>query len=677
MSWAVGGLICAAVYVAASFALGVQSPPWLVVRDAALLLSPIVPLAVLAKRRGEWLGRHALFIAAIGAWPLLWLAGFAGGLAHDVRTAPAWTWPILLQFSASTLPLIALVALPHRGVRRETAVTATVDVAALSFLAGFISWCVIIAPRLDPRHASTPLDSLIGIGAVVRLAAVASSLALASKAAGTAWAPVYRRLAYALATGLIVLVQPPGLSGDSAAAHVLADVAAFLPFWWAAWPIATAPPSEDGDGVVVEPMSTVPVGHSSPALLFAAVLAVPLVGYGARFVVPLDAPVEDLREIATAFTLVCGVVLIMIRLVVEQRSVEGANARVRLLATACESAAELIVITGLNRIEYANHAFCEATGYSREEILKLAPMDLVGDQSRPDVPEMRERLRERQVIRETSTMKRKDGTTFEAAWSAVTISDGHALHVVTVIRDLTEELQLRDRLIRRERLSAVGELVSGVAHELNNPLQSVLGTIEVLCSEDHPPAIRQDLERAGHEIARAARIIRQLLTFVRKSPVARLISDLNEIVHATVAVRAYELAQANIQVREQYATNLPVVLVNRDEIQQVILNLIMNAQRAMAEANGGGVLLVRTFATGSQVSVEIEDDGPGIAPELKGRMFEPFVTTKTLGTGTGLGLSLAFGIVSAHDGRLELVTRDRGACFRLTLPGAGFPGPPH
>jgi signal transduction histidine kinase len=259
----------------------------------------------------------------------------------------------------------------------------------------------------------------------------------------------------------------------------------------------------------------------------------------------------------------------------------------------------------------------------------------------------------------------------------VTIDDGHGLHVVTVIRDLTEELQLRDRLIRRERLSAVGELVSGVAHELNNPLQSVLGTIEVLCSEDHPPAIRQDLERAGHEIARAARIIRQLLTFVRKSPVARLISDLNEIVHATVAVRAYELAQANIQVREQYATNPPVVLVNRDEIQQVILNLIMNAQRAMAEANGGGVLLVRTFATGSQVSVEIEDDGPGIAPELKGRMFEPFVTTKTLGTGTGLGLSLAFGIVSAHDGRLELVTRDRGACFRLTLPGAGFPGPPH
>jgi two-component system, NtrC family, sensor kinase len=445
-----------------------------------------------------------------------------------------------------------------------------------------------------------------------------------------------------------------------------------MPFWWAAWAITTAPAS---DRDVVERMSTVPVGHSSPAVLFAAVLAVPLVGYGVRFVEPLDRPVEDLRAIATAFTLVCGVVLIMIRLVVEQRAVERANVLVRLLATACENAAELIIITAHNRIEYANQAFCDATGYSCDELLQLAPIDLVGDQSRPQVPALREQLLARRVIRATSVMKRKNGSTFEAAWSAVTIDDAHGVHVVTLIRDLTEELLLRERLIRRERLSAVGELVSGVAHELNNPLQSVLGTIEVLCSEDHPPAIREDLERASQEIARAARIIRQLLTFVRKSPAARMLGDLNEIVHATIAVRAYELAQANIQVREQYATNLPVVLVNRDEIQQVILNLVMNAQRAMAEANGGGVLMVRTHVSGDQVSVEFEDDGPGIPPDLRGRLFEPFVTTKTLGSGTGLGLSLAFGIVSAHDGKLELVPGNGGACFRLTLPGAGFPGP--
>jgi C4-dicarboxylate-specific signal transduction histidine kinase len=168
-----------------------------------------------------------------------------------------------------------------------------------------------------------------------------------------------------------------------------------------------------------------------------------------------------------------------------------------------------------------------------------------------------------------------------------------------------------------------------------------------------------------------------LLAFVRRSPAERLLADINEIVQATVLVRAYELAQANVEVHEEYGSNLPVVLANRDELQQVILNLVINAQRAMVEANGSGVMTVRTFTNGDKAVVEVADNGPGISAEYAGRVFEPFFTTKSVGAGTGLGLSLAFGIAKAHGGALQLMPADRGACFRLTLPGAGFPGPVH
>jgi two-component system NtrC family sensor kinase len=187
------------------------------------------------------------------------------------------------------------------------------------------------------------------------------------------------------------------------------------------------------------------------------------------------------------------------------------------------------------------------------------------------------------------------------------------------------------------------------------------------------PDTRADLERARREAGRAGRIIRNLLTFARKAPDERLLVDLNEIVQAAVNVRAYELEIAGVSIREEYAPNLPLVLANREAIQQVVANLIVNAQQAL---NGRkGTLTVRTFLSGGHAALEIRDDGPGVAPHIASRIFEPFVTTKPDVSGTGLGLSLSFGIAHAHGGTLELVPTDVGACFRLVLPGAGFPGP--
>ena len=151
--------------------------------------------------------------------------------------------------------------------------------------------------------------------------------------------------------------------------------------------------------------------------------------------------------------------------------------------------------------------------------------------------------------------------------------------------------------------------------------------------------------------------------------------DLNEIVRSTMGVRAFELEMSGITTREEYAPVLPLVLANREEIQQVILHLVINAQQAMTGIEGPRVLSVRTLLVGSDAILEVADTGPGVPAGVSGRIFEPFFTTKTTGGGAGLGLSLSLGIANAHRGSLDLVPTETGSCFRLTLPGAGFPGP--
>jgi two-component system NtrC family sensor kinase len=282
------------------------------------------------------------------------------------------------------------------------------------------------------------------------------------------------------------------------------------------------------------------------------------------------------------------------------------------------------------------------------------------------------------VARTTLRIARKDGSVFEAACDAAPLvgPDGRVTHFIGVVRDLTEDLSMREQLVRSERLSAIGELVSGVAHELNNPLQVVIGTLDLTLLAN-PSAASPDLERVRAQALRAGKIVRNLLAFVRKSPQERILCDLNEIVQATVALRAYELGAANIRLREQYATVLPLVLANREEIQQIVLNLILNAEQAIVHARRAGEVVVRTelSPTGTGAMLEIADDGPGVPAEVSGRIFEPFFTTREGGDATGLGLSIAFGIAVSHNGTLELAPSTRGACFRLTLPGAGFPGP--
>ena len=678
MTWALTGLVYAGVYAALMFGLADQSTSRLVVGNIALLLPPLALLYVLTKRRRVWRGRQAVFWAAIGAWAALWFVGQIGWASDELLRGtplPWGKWHMVLQLSGSALPLIALVAWPHRSAPDETAITVALDITILVFLAGFLYWSLIIAPGFSPERSSLALRWLAIAGSAVRLAALAGLLWAAAAAGKSAWADVYRRLAFGMIPAFLIVVLLSVIAVSSGySAGSPADVGWMLPFWFAAWAAAASPASPERTRV----SPTRPLPQASPELLVVALLIVPVLGYGLRYLMPLGEPVDTLRDIATAGTLVGGIALVMVRLRVEQRLGEQANRRLGLLATACEQAGELIVIFSRDsHIEYANDAFCRATGYTHDELESILPSALVAAESAASIPIFNQSLKARQVARATASLVRKDGSTFQAACVATPIIDaaGRVTHIVGVVRDTTEELRLREQLVRSERLSALGEFVSGAAHDLNNPLQSIVGSLELVLDQQIEPSLRDDIARAHVEAGRAGRIVRNLLRFVRQAPAERLLMDLNDIVTSTMGVRAYELEMAGIQVREEYAPILPLVLVNREEIQQVILNLVMNAQQAMSDLGGARVLSVRTCMSSADAVLEVRDTGPGIPGELAGKIFEPFFTTKGTGMGSGLGLSLSLGIANAHQGQLELVAVPSGCCFRLTLPGSGFPGP--
>jgi two-component system NtrC family sensor kinase len=254
--------------------------------------------------------------------------------------------------------------------------------------------------------------------------------------------------------------------------------------------------------------------------------------------------------------------------------------------------------------------------------------------------------------------------------------------IEALVRDVSERKKLDDetrdiyhQLLQAEKMAALGQTVSGVAHELNNPLATILSWAERLSQRknlDDP--IRRGLETILSESERAARIVRNLLTFARKRQTTRAMVDINQVVRETIALRAYEQRVTNITVIDALAAGLPLVFADGHQLQQVLLNLMINAEQAMIAAHGRGTLVVRTWhdAVQETVILEINDDGPGIPEELQPKIFDPFFTTKEVGKGTGLGLTVAYAIVQEHGGRIRLESRPNiGASFYVEMPISG------
>jgi len=265
--------------------------------------------------------------------------------------------------------------------------------------------------------------------------------------------------------------------------------------------------------------------------------------------------------------------------------------------------------------------------------------------------------------------------------------EGETLRIEALVRDVSERKKLDDetrdiyhQLLQAEKMAALGQTVSGVAHELNNPLATILSHAERLMQRttlEEP--VRRGLETIQSESERAARIVRNLLTFARKRQTTRAMVDVNQVVRETLALRAYEQHVTNVTVIDALAAGLPNVFADGHQVQQVLLNLVINAEQAMLSANGRGTLVVRTWHDAEQESVvlEINDDGPGIPDELQPKIFDPFFTTKEVGQGTGLGLTVAYAIVQEHGGRIRLESRPgAGASFYVELPVTGAKLPP-
>ena len=263
-------------------------------------------------------------------------------------------------------------------------------------------------------------------------------------------------------------------------------------------------------------------------------------------------------------------------------------------------------------------------------------------------------------------LRRPDGAVRQAAVVAVPASgEGEAVPLVLAIaRDVTDEQRLREQLGHSEKLAALGRLVSGVAHELNNPLAGISALAQALIlDEPLDEGSRRVVETIRGEATRAAQIVTDLLTFARQRPLRRTEVDLEALVREVLGATGRRSGVWSVEA----GGGVPLVHADADQVRQVILNLLANAEQAMQASGGEGT--VRLWASEETVSVEVADTGPGVAPDVMARIFEPFFTTKPVGGGTGLGLSISHGIIRAHGGDIRAENRPGGgARFWFELP---------
>ncbi len=267
------------------------------------------------------------------------------------------------------------------------------------------------------------------------------------------------------------------------------------------------------------------------------------------------------------------------------------------------------------------------------------------------------------------------GREYEIASAPLVEPDGSS-GLICVLRDITErreQKRARAEWERRARitshLASIGEMAAGIAHEINNPLTAVIGYSGLLDATSLDPEGREAIEQIRNGARRVAAITQRLLTFARQKKPERRAVKLNDIVGSTLELRSYSLRTSNVNVELDLASDLPDTVADAQQMQQVLLNLVVNAEAAMKSAHGGGRLTVRTRRAGDCVQMIVADDGPGIPAGLQERIFDPFFTTKKVGEGSGLGLSICHGIVSEHHGTITV--RDApggGAEFCVEIP---------
>jgi len=333
----------------------------------------------------------------------------------------------------------------------------------------------------------------------------------------------------------------------------------------------------------------------------------------------------------------------------------------------------ILVLDTAGLISYANRR-CYDAGYREEEMIGRHLVDLVDGAQRSEFEAALETTAHGQQVENLEARaKRGDGTLgyFSISLSPMRDEQDAVNSVVVVMTDITDAALLQAKLAHAERMATIGRLVSGVAHEVNNPLAAILGFTDLLIENPEIPAsAHESLEIILQETQRTKNIVQDLLSFARQRPVQREAVQLGAILRQTIKLRSYDFTSHGVEVVEEFDEELPATIGDSQQLQQVFLNIVNNAYDAIQEAGRRGVVRLQTKRAGDSIEVAISDNGTGIADTA--RIFDPFFTTKPTGKGTGLGLSICYGIVRAHGGEIQCWNNENGegSTFLVKLPVA-------
>jgi two-component system NtrC family sensor kinase len=333
----------------------------------------------------------------------------------------------------------------------------------------------------------------------------------------------------------------------------------------------------------------------------------------------------------------------------------------------------ILVLDTAGLISYANRR-CYEAGYREEEMIGRHLVELVdGTQRREFEAALETTAHGQQVENLEARAKRGDGTLgyFSISLSPMRDEQDVVNSVVVVMTDITDAALLQAKLAHAERMATIGRLVSGVAHEVNNPLAAILGFTDLLLENPEIPASAQEsLGIILQETQRTKYIVQDLLSFARQRPVQKEAVQVGAILRQTIKLRSYDFTSHGVQVMEYFDKDLPATIGDSQQLQQVFLNIINNAYDAIQESGRRGVITLRTKRAGDSIEITISDNGTGISDAA--RIFDPFFTTKPAGKGTGLGLSICYGIVRAHGGEIQCWNNEGGdgSTFLVRLPAA-------
>ena len=339
----------------------------------------------------------------------------------------------------------------------------------------------------------------------------------------------------------------------------------------------------------------------------------------------------------------------------------------------------VLLFDARGRVRAMNSRFAQIAGLRPGEAEALATLDALVDRLAEQTADPREFVRRWKEeathgeagAREEIQLLRPAPRLLERFGRPVFDESGRRIGWLELYRDLTPQRLFQSKLLQTEKLASLGQMVTSVAHELSNPLTSIMGYAQRLLANPPGPTAKDELNSILLEAERAGRILRNLLSSARETKPERRPVDLNEIVERTLELRRYEFAMDNIAVATELDWALPCVPGDPDQLQQVATNLVVNAAQAIQHGRGRGTIRVRTApGDGNRARLEVSDDGPGIPPGILARIFDPFFTTKPAGIGTGLGLSIVHGIVREHGGNIRVQSPPGGgATFVVELPG--------